>query len=233
MRAYFLRYRKYLRRLQGFGPRCAAVLLVLVPVAVLLASLGGCHQRQGSRQDNDLVLDTGGKASTDKDLPMANLQATAPGKVDAGKQVPDTLDISRYSQDKRRIPPFKIRLVDGKGYTYKDLKRNFPTILIYFQPDCEHCQTFAAALEKRLPALADRQIILISFAHINAVRDFDRQYHLSGYPEVKIGSEGYTFLVQKYYQIEHFPFVACFNREGKLVRILNPGLEPAAMAALL
>lgn len=215
---------------------------VFVLAVLLTGILASCHQGPGSRTEDDSVpvKDSGGnghsivqKPSIASGQPKADLATGVPGKTASGKKVPDTIDISRFAKDKSGIPPFKIRLVDGKGYTYKDLKKNLPTLLIYFQPDCLHCQQFAAALEKRLPLLSDRQIVLISFAHIKEVGAFDRQYHLSSHPDVKIGSEGYTFLVQKYYQIEHFPFVACFDKEGKLMRVLNPDLEPAAMAALL
>lgn len=225
---YFQRGRRYLR---------VIVLAVLLPGALV-----SCHQGPGSRTEDDSVrvMDSGKnghsvalKPSMASGQPKAELATGVPGKAASGKKAPDTIDISRYRKDKSGIPPFKIRLVDGKGYTYKDLKKDLPTLLIYFQPDCLHCQQFAAALEKRLPLLSDRQIVLISFAHIKEVSFFDRQYHLSSHPDVKIGSEGYTFLVQKYYQIEHFPFVACFDKQGKLVRVLNPELEPAAMAALL
>jgi hypothetical protein len=145
-------------------------------------------------------------------------------------KVADTIDISPY---KKQIPPFKIRLVDGKGYTYKDLKMDCPLILVYFQPDCPECQAFTAALVKRLPSLMDKQIVMITFEDIKKVKAFDEKYQVSGHPNVRIGSEGYTFIVQKYYQIEHFPIVACFNNKGELQRIINPKLAPEAMAALL
>lgn len=215
---------------------------VIVLAVLLPGALASCHRGPGSRTGDDSVrvMDSGGKDSSvalkpsiASGQPKTDLPTGVPGKTASVKKVPDTIDISRYRKDQSGIPPFKIRLVDGKGYTYKDLKKGLPTLLIYFQPDCVHCQQFAAALEKRLPLISDRQIVLISFAHIKEVSVFDRQYHLSSHPDVKIGSEGYTFLVQKYYQIEHFPFVACFDKEGKLVRVLNPDLEPAAMAALL
>lgn len=143
---------------------------------------------------------------------------------------PAPIDISQY---KEKIAPFKIRLVDGKGYTYKDLDKNKETILVYFQPDCPECQAFAAALTKRASKIPEKQIVMICFATMQELKKFDKQYHLSEHPNIKIGSEGYTFVVQQYYQINHFPFVASYNKAGKLVRILNPNLKAEVMAARL
>lgn len=72
---------------------------------------------------------------------------------------------------------------------------------------------------------------MISYVHIKEVQAFDKQYHLSEHPNIKIGSEGQTFVVQQYYQIQHFPFVGVFDKNGKLVKIISDKLPPEKMVA--
>ena len=195
------------------------ILCLVCGVCLLMSS---CHSnRVGPSDHSDGVMN--GKASQ-RD------SADNPSNQPRQDSVATTIDISSYQ---KAIPPFKIRLVDGKGYTYKDLKKDKPLILVYFQPDCPECQAFTAALVKKLPSLTDKQIVMITFEDIKLVQAFDHKYQLSGHPNVRIGSEGYTFVVQKYYQIEHFPIVAVFDTKGQLKRIINPKLDPAAMIALL
>ncbi|MEP6684565.1 MAG: hypothetical protein ABJA35_14945 [Parafilimonas sp.] len=131
------------------------------------------------------------------------------------------------------LAPFKIRLVNGEGYTYNQLKQNEPVILIYFSPTCDHCKTFTEAMLKRINKLQDRQIVMISYEDIKEVKAFDDAYKLSNHQNIKIGSEGYTFVVQKYYNIQHFPFVAEFGKDGKLKKIISWNLKPAEIAAQL
>lgn len=134
------------------------------------------------------------------------------------------------------IAPFKIRLVNGEGFTYQQLPKNTAVRLIYFSPGCDHCKAFTAAMLARLAKekpLRDKLIIMMSFEDIKEVQQFDRQYKLSSHPNIKIGSEGYTFVVQRYYNVQHFPFVAEYDRKGDLIKILPQEMTPEQMAAAL
>ena len=136
-------------------------------------------------------------------------------------------------ENRTAIAPFKIRLVNGEGYTYKQLQKDKPVILIYFSPTCDHCKTFTEAFLKRISKLQQSQVVMISYENIKAVQAFDSAYHLSGHNNIKIGSEGYTFVVQKYYNIQHFPFVAEFDKNKKLKKIIDWNLKPEEIAARL
>lgn len=135
-----------------------------------------------------------------------------------------------FSQkDKAAIPPFKIRLTNGDGFTYAQVDKGKPLMLIYFSPSCEHCKAFVEALLKQKAKWTNKQIVMISYVHIREVQAFDRLYHLSEHPGIKIGSEGQSFIVQQYYQIQHFPFVALFNKQGRLIKMMRDPLTPEAM----
>lgn len=136
-------------------------------------------------------------------------------------------------KDKTAIPPFKIRLTNGEGFTYEQVVKNQPLVLIYFSPSCEHCKEFTEALLKQKKKWVNKQIVMISYVHIRDVQAFDRLYHLSEHPNIKIGSEGQTFVVQQFYQIQRFPFVALFNKQGRLMKVIPDKLTPEAMAAQL
>ena len=131
------------------------------------------------------------------------------------------------------IPPFKIRLTNGEGYTYKQLEKNKPVVLIYFSATCEHCKTFTEAMLKRINQLQNKQLVMISYEDIKEVKAFDDAYKLSNHQNIKIGSEGYTFVVQKYYNIQHFPFVAEFDKYGKLKKIIDWNLKSEEIASQL
>lgn len=143
--------------------------------------------------------------------------------------------ISAVAQNKNNaaIAPFKIRLVTGEGFTYSQLKKDKPVILIYFSTTCDHCKTFTAAFLKRINKLKSSELIMISYEDIKEVKIFDQEYKLSSHPNIKIGSEGYTFVVQKYYNIQHFPFVAEYEKNGKLKKIIPWQLKPEEIAAQL
>jgi thioredoxin-related protein len=136
--------------------------------------------------------------------------------------------------NKTTVAPFKITLVNGKTYTYNQLVKGKATVLVYFSPTCDHCRHFTEAMLKRKKDLADKQIVMISYLPLNEVKRFDDEYHLSSNPNIKVGTEGYTFIVQKYYSVQRFPFVAEYDKKGKLTQIVPyNSQQPEEMAAKL
>ena len=132
---------------------------------------------------------------------------------------------------KTGIAPFKIRLTNGQGYTYQQLPQNKPVILIYFSPTCEHCKVFTEKMLKRIDEFKDVQLVMMSYEDIKEVKSFDDIYKLSNHQNIKVGSEGYTFIVQKYYNIQRFPFVAEYDKYGKLKKIIRGNVKPEEIAA--
>ena len=136
-----------------------------------------------------------------------------------------------FSQQKKAaIAPFKITLVDGKMYTANQLKKNTPTVLIYFSPDCDHCKNFTAELLKYKDALKNKQIVMVTYLPVSEIKPFDSTYHISSMPNFKIGTEGYTFIVRKYYDVQRFPFIALYDKQMKLIKTLSPTDKPEVLA---
>ena len=146
------------------------------------------------------------------------------------------LGINAFAQQntKTTIAPFKITLVDGKTFTYNQLAKDKPTILVYFSPTCDHCQKFTEAMLKRKKELAGKQIVMVTYLPASETKKFDDTYHLSSVPNIKVGTEGYSFIVQKYYNVQRFPFVVEYDKEGKLSKVIPyNSQEPEEMAAQL
>lgn len=139
---------------------------------------------------------------------------------------------SAFAQQESKLgmAPFSIAMLNGKTYTYKDLKKNTATILIYFSPTCEHCQAFTKELLKYDKQLSDKQIVMVTYQPVKEMKPFDSTFHISSKHYIKMGTEGYTFVVQKYYGVQRFPFVAMYNKDMKLVKTIPFVTEPEAVA---
>lgn len=129
-------------------------------------------------------------------------------------------------QTKTGIAPFSIVMLNGKTYTYKELKKNVPTVLVYFSPTCEHCQAFTKELLKHDNELKNKQIVMVTYQPVKEMKPFDSTFHISSKHYIKMGTEGYTFVVQKYYGVQRFPFVAMYNKDMKLVKTIPFVTQP-------
>ena len=67
---------------------------------------------------------------------------------------------------------------------------------------------------------------MVGYEAVAEVKKFDSVYHISSRPNFKIGTEGSTFIVQKYYGVQRFPFVAMYNKQMKLVKTIPFVTEP-------
>ncbi|WP_149240432.1 redoxin domain-containing protein [Dyadobacter sp. 32] len=117
----------------------------------------------------------------------------------------------------KKIAPFKITLNTGSAFSADKLAQG-PVILIYFSPDCEHCQDFTKDMLKNYSVVGKKQVVMVTPQSMEMIRPFVSKFNLSAYPNIKIGTEGSTRLVQKYYNVMQYPFIALYDKTGKLVK---------------
>lgn len=131
---------------------------------------------------------------------------------------------SQASFGLKKIAPFNIKLTTGQTYTASQMVPG-PSVLIYFSPDCDHCQLFTEDLLKNYNVIANKQVVMVTFQDMKMVQPFAKKYKLAQYPNIKIGTEGLTYAVQRYYQIRSFPYIAIYDKAGSLVKIYE-GEQP-------
>jgi peroxiredoxin len=116
------------------------------------------------------------------------------------------------------IPAYKILTTDSTWATPANLKHK-KMVLIYFAPDCPHCQHLTMDIREKMKQFGDAQIMMITWSNnydIRAIKNFVRDFDLKKYPNIEVGTEGYTYQIQKYFKIETTPYVAVYNSKGKL-----------------
>jgi len=116
------------------------------------------------------------------------------------------------------IAPYRILTTDSVYVTPKNLKKHKPVMIIYFAPDCSHCQHLMMEMKPKMNELKNVQVVMITFVEqLQAIKVFYRDFDLAKYPNFIVGTEGYSYLVQKYYNIRSTPYIALYNKNGKLV----------------
>lgn len=122
----------------------------------------------------------------------------------------------------KNIPPYKILNTDSVYVTPANLKKNVPVMIMYFAPDCPHCQHVTMEITKHIKEFGNTQIVMITFIdpkrQFKAITNFEKDYHLKKYPNFTVGTEGYTYVVQKFYQVATTPYEAVYDKNHKLVK---------------
>lgn len=114
------------------------------------------------------------------------------------------------------IPPFRMLLSSGNYYSSRDIPKNKPVVLIYFAPDCGHCTVLMDQLFKKIHQLDKASVVLISFKSPGEIAGFEKKYNTTKYPNIKVGTEGLSYVVRNYYRLNKTPFTAVYNKKGQL-----------------
>jgi thiol-disulfide isomerase/thioredoxin len=134
----------------------------------------------------------------------------------------DSTPLAPYLKTKQ-VPGFKLLLMDSSTLFYKyQLKKKMPTVIIYFNPDCDHCQHEAKSLVDSIKYVRHIQFVFASYAKFDEIKDFDLQYHLSEQPNIKVGRDE-KYFIPVFYKVRFTPFLAIYDKNGNLLEAFEGG----------
>lgn len=124
------------------------------------------------------------------------------------------------AQDKRidNLPMYHILNTDSVKVTTANLKKDKPVMIIYFSPDCSHCQHLMFEMKPKLKELSNIQIVMITFTSYPMIKDFYKSFGLKAYPNITVGTEGYTYEMQQFFQVKTTPYIAIYDKKGHLIK---------------
>jgi thiol-disulfide isomerase/thioredoxin len=117
------------------------------------------------------------------------------------------------------VPPLKILRVDSVTYFTKDnLKKNKPSMIMIFNPGCEHCKHEMEEIIKNIDDFKDIQIIMSTPQSFAEMKDFYKEYKLNNYPNIVVGRDEH-FVLPSFYFIHSLPFLAFYDKNQKLISV--------------
>ncbi len=132
-----------------------------------------------------------------------------------------------------KIPAFSILAVpDSSLLTNRSLQAHIPTLVMFFSPDCDHCQNQTKELLAYKAALKGIQILLVSTASFGDIKKFCEVYKLSTIPNVRVGQD-VNFKFGSIYHLQTYPSIFVYDQNGTLAKAFvgNIGI-PAIMDAV-
>ena len=128
----------------------------------------------------------------------------------------DTAD--NYIKGFTSLPAFSINLVpDSSYYTNANLQKNKPVMMMFFSPDCDHCQKQVKDILAYRKDLKDLQIIMISVLPNKFNRPFFDEYQLAAFPNIKLGTD-LTYKLRQLYQVKTLPAMYVYDLNGNLAK---------------
>lgn len=115
-------------------------------------------------------------------------------------------------------PQMVITMIDSTTVNLHDLKGK--NVLIFFQPDCDHCQHEAEEIKKNQEAFASSTLYFITAAPLDEIQKFADEYKLSGIANIHFAFTPARNILDNYGPIEA-PSIYIYSEEQRLVKSFN------------
>lgn len=122
------------------------------------------------------------------------------------------------------LPAFKLILTDSTLFTEKLIPKSEFTCIVYFSPDCGHCQHEADQMIRNMDSLKQVQFIWVSYREFNDIKAFGRKYQFDLYPNIIIGRDP-EYTIPAFFQVKFTPFVALYDKNKAFLKAWESGVE--------
>lgn len=125
---------------------------------------------------------------------------------------------SSLSAQSGKVPPFKVVQMNGKVFTAQDLPMGKPIVIIYFSPDCDHCNLMTTEMMKNPDKYKNASVAMVTYLPVDQVSKFVQKHGLAKRSNFYVGTEGTSFFLRNYYKLNKMPFLALYTKNGDLVK---------------
>jgi len=117
----------------------------------------------------------------------------------------------------KSLPAFQFLKLDRTTFSSAQLSAAQASVIIYFNPDCEHCQYEARAIRDSLHRFAEVNVLLISDEPIARLQAFAKEYDLANQPNIHILYDGERKF-KVLFGTSLVPSIFIYNRQQQLVK---------------
>lgn len=97
------------------------------------------------------------------------------------------------------LPGFELQLSDGvTRFNTDTIGKGHPIALLYFSPDCEHCQAETEHIVKSIDSLKNIQILFVTNQDLEDMKVFRSHYGLDKYPNIVVGRDDQFFMIRHF-----------------------------------
>jgi len=113
------------------------------------------------------------------------------------------------------LPSFNILLTDSvPRLNTAVIKEGVPIALLYFSPDCEHCQKETEAILRHMDYLKLAQFYFITNDPFDRLKLFKSYYKLDQYSNITIGIDEQFFLL-RHFKGAYPPYLVLYDRQKR------------------
>lgn len=118
------------------------------------------------------------------------------------------------------IPKFDYQNINGTIFTNENLKKDTPTLFIYFNTECEFCNEEAQMIKENIEKFKDFQLVFISFEKSDLIKAFATKYKLNNYVNVNFLSDTKISFATTF-DVKSLPCLVLYDKNQRLIEKLK------------
>lgn len=128
-----------------------------------------------------------------------------------------------------QIPSFSIIVApDSSVFTREQLQKDQPVVLMFFNPDCDHCQQEVKELLAHKNELTALQIVMVSALPYKLIKTFYDDHSIQSMPNVTMGQDA-NFALGSLYKPARYPSLYIYDATGSLAKVFAGNAGVAAI----
>ncbi len=116
----------------------------------------------------------------------------------------------------KTIPNFNYQNINGGAFTNKNLKKDTPTLFIYFNTECEFCNEEAQMIRVNIEKFKDFQLVFISFEKSDLIKAFATKYKLNNYVNITFLSDTKVSFATTF-DVKSLPCLVLYDKKQRLI----------------
>ncbi|MDR7209768.1 redoxin domain-containing protein [Flavobacterium piscis] len=123
---------------------------------------------------------------------------------------------NKVAQNIKSIPEFFYKDIKGDLFSNQNLKKDTPTLFIYFNSECEYCNEEAEMIQENAAKFQNIQLIFISFEQPELIKKFAIKHQLISYDNIHfLYDNKVTFSTT--FDVKSLPCLVLYDKNQKLI----------------
>lgn len=116
----------------------------------------------------------------------------------------------------KTIPKFEYQNIKGGVFSNANLKKDTPTLFVYFNSECEFCNEEAQMIQANIQQLSALQLVFISFEKPALIKAFAAKHQLNSYDNVTFLSDSKVNFSTTF-DVKSLPCLVLYDKNQKLI----------------
>ncbi len=116
----------------------------------------------------------------------------------------------------KKIPKFDYQNIKGGIFSNANLKKDTPTLFVYFNSECEFCNEEAQMIRANIQEFKAFQLVFISFEKPDLIKAFAAKHQLDFYDNVTFLSDSKVSFATTF-DVKSLPCLVLYDKNQKLI----------------